>query len=313
MTAPGMSTPRSIPPLNALRAFEAAGRHLSFTRAADELHVTSAAVGQQVRSLEALLGVQLFLRHNRSLVLTEAGLALLPGLSDVFYRLVEVLEAFRRRDLDRPLTVTVPPTFAAGWLLPRLDGFRSAHPDVEVRIDASNRVVDLVHEDADVALRYGSGDYPGMHVELLLREEVFPVCAPSLLEGEHPLRTPEDLRHHALLHVDDVARLGDYWPDWEMWLRTADVEHLNSRRGLRFSDTGLAIRMAAEGKGVAMGSRVLAASELRTGRLVQPFAPSMPTTFAYYVVSPQAIADTPRVAAFRQWVLAEAGSDPLQG
>ena len=146
-----MTSPRAMPPLNALRAFEAAGRHLSFTRAAEELHVTPAAVGQHVRALENLLGVQLFLRHNRSLVLTEAGLALLPGLSDVFYRLVEVMEAFRRRDQDRPLTVTVPPTFAAGWLLPRLDGFRAAHPEVEVRIDASNRMVDLVHEDADVA------------------------------------------------------------------------------------------------------------------------------------------------------------------
>ncbi len=301
------------PSLNALRAFEAAGRHLSFSRAAEELHVTPAAIGQQVRALEGLLEASLFQRRNRTLVLTEAGHALLPGLSEVFYRLTEVVEGFRHRDVERPLTVTVPPTFAAGWLLPRLDQFRDAHPDVELRIDATNRVVDLTHEAVDVALRYGSGEYPGMRVDPLLSEEVFPVCSPRLLDAEHPLRLPQDLQWHALLHVDDAPDTSDYWPNWAMWLHSAGVEGVDARKGLRFSDTGLAIRMACDGKGVALGSRVLAQAELRSGRLVRPFALSLPVVFSYYVVMPMAIADAPRVAAFREWILAEAWNDPLPG
>lgn len=308
-----VSTRTQLPSLNALRAFEAAGRHLSFSRAAEELHVTPAAVGQQVRSLEGLLEVPLFQRRSRSLVLTEAGHALLPGLSEVFYRLTEVVEEFRRRDVDRPLTVTVPPTFAAGWLLPRLDQFRDAHPDVEVRIDATNRVVDLTHDSVDVALRYGTGDYPGMQVDSLLSEEVFPVCSPRLLDGEHPLRSPHDLRWHALLHVDDALDTSDYWPNWAMWLHCAGVDSVDARKGLQFSNTGMAMQMACDGKGVALGSRVLAHAELRSGRLVRPFALSLPVAFSYYVVSPMAIADAPRVAAFREWILAEAWNDPLQG
>lgn len=297
-----------LPSLNALRAFEAAARHLSFTRAAQELHVTPAAVGQQVRALEQALNVPLIQRIKRSLVLTEAGHALLPGLSEVFYRLHTVVQDFRRRDVERPLTITVPPSFAGTWLMPRLARYHRMHPEIEVRIDASNRVVDLQTEDVDIAIRYGAGDYPGMYVEKLLDEEAFPICSPTLLEGEHPLREPADLRHHQLLHVDDAVST-DFWPNWEVWLHSAGVGHLSGRKGLQFSDTGLALQMAVKGRGVALGSRVLATDDLAVGRLVRPFDISMPLNFCYWLVCPLAIVDSPRVTAFREWLLSEARMD----
>lgn len=299
--------PSSLPSLNALRAFEAAGRHLSFSRAAEELHVTPAAVGHQVKVLEHDLGAVLFQRLNRSLRLTPAGQSLLPGLSEVFYRVAEVVETFRRRDANRPLTVSMPPSFGAAWLMPRLERFRTRHPDIDVRLDADNRVVDLVHDDVDIGLRYGNGDYPGMRVDCLLSEEVFPVCSARLLAGAHPIRTLEDLRWHTLLHVDGYAQV-DYWPDWTMWLHSAGIGEIEVRRGLHFSHTSLALQAAMDGHGVALGSRVLAGNDLKAGRLVRPFAYGSRMSFAYYMVCPEALADEPRIAAFRDWVIEEAAA-----
>lgn len=299
--------PKRLPSLNALRAFEAAGRYLSFTLAAQELHVTPAAVGHQIKALEENLGVKLFRRLNRALTLTEAGHGLLPGLQDVFYRLTDVMEQFYRRDTERPVTVSLPPSFAGKWLLPRLDRFRGRHPDIEIRIDATNRLVDLFREDVEIGLRYGVGNYPGLRTDCLLAEEAFPVCSPELLEGEYPLCEPADLRWHTLLHLEDRVS-ADYWPDWTMWLHTAGVTGVDTRRGLRFSDTELALQVAIKGQGVALGSRVLAEEDLAAGRLVRLFEISFPVTYAYYMVSPEAIADEPRIVAFRQWVLSEARS-----
>jgi LysR family transcriptional regulator, glycine cleavage system transcriptional activator len=299
--------PSHLPSLNALRAFEAAGRHLSFSKAAEELHVTPAAVGHQVKALEHDLGAVLFERLNRALLLTPAGQSLLPGLSEVFYRVAEVVETFRRRDANRPLTVSMPPSFGASWLMPRLERFRARHPDIDVRLDADNRVVDLVHDDVDVGLRYGLGDYPGMRVDCLLSEEVFPVCSPRLLEGEHPLRELEDLRWHTLLHVDGYVQDG-YWPDWNMWLQSAGMGDMVLRRTLRFSHTVLALQAAASGHGVALGSRVLAGNDLKERRLVRPFTHGSHMSFAYYMVCPDALADEPRIAAFREWIIEEAAA-----
>jgi LysR family glycine cleavage system transcriptional activator len=299
--------PERLPSLNALRAFEAAGRHLSFSKAAEELHVTPAAVGHQVKVLEQDLGAVLFDRLNRALQLTPAGQSLLPGVSDVFYRLTETVETFRRRDANRPLTVSMPPSFGASWVIPRLERFRARHPDIDIRLDADNRVVDLIHDDVDVGLRYGLGDYPGMRVDSLLSEEVFPVCSPRLLQGEHPLRGLEDLRWHTLLHVDGYAQ-DDYWPDWNMWLRSAGMSDLEVRRGLHFSQTTLALQAAVGGQGVALGSRVLAGNELAHERLVRPFTHGSRMSFAYYMVCPEALADEPRIAAFREWIIEEAAA-----
>ena len=299
--------PSRLPSLNALRAFEAAGRHLSFSKAAEELHVTPAAVGHQVKALEHDLGSVLFDRLNRALQLTPAGQSLLPGLSEVFYRVTEVVETFRRRDLNRPLTVSMPPSFGATWLMPRLERFRTLHPDIDIRLDADNRIVDLVHDDVDVGLRYGLGDYPGMRVDCLLSEEVFPVCSPRLLGAEHPLRDLDDLRWHTLLHVDGYAQ-DDYWPDWNMWLHSARIGDIEVRRGLHFSHTSLALQAAVNGQGVVLGSRVLAGNDLKEGRLVRPFAYGSRMSFAYYMVCPEVLADEPRIAAFREWIIEEAAA-----
>jgi len=295
-----------LPPLNALKAFESAGRHLSFSKAAEELHVTPAAVGHQIRQLEDFLGVPLFVRLNRAVQLTESGHALLPAASDGFDRLRAGIEAVGRLNRTRPLTVTVVPSFGSKWLLQRLDSFRAEHPGIEVRIDATTRVVDLVTEGIDVAIRYGNGDYPGMHVDCLLDDEIFPVCSPDLLEGEHPLKQPEDLRHHVLLQAEWNPRYAT-WPDWPMWLKAAGLEDLEVTYSPRFTGEveAMLIDTAVRGKGVALSSKVLVAGDLAAGRLVRPFAMSYPVNFCYYLVTLESVAEAPKVRAFREWMLQE--------
>jgi len=194
--------PRYLPPLNAIRAFEAAARHLSFTRAADELHVTQAAVSHQIKVLEDALGVVLFERRNNMVLLTEAGQLGLPGIHDSFEKLAAAIERMRTAASGDMLCVTTTPGFAAKWLVPRLERFRMAHPDIEVRIDASTHLVDLARENVDVCIRFGAGTYAGLDSELLFKVEVFPVCSPDLIEGPHPLRVPDDLRWQTLLHTN---------------------------------------------------------------------------------------------------------------
>jgi LysR family glycine cleavage system transcriptional activator len=274
---------RHLPPLNALRAFEAAARHLSITRAAEELHVTPAAVSHQVKGLEAYLGVQLFKRANRSLLLTDAGQACLPD------RLAEAMEAVRAGDESGPLTVSVPPSFGAKWLVTRLDRFRQANPGYDVRLDA----------------RYGAGHYEGMRVDRLMDEVAIPVCSPRLLEGDAPLRVPADLCRHTLLH-HTAPYQDDSYPDWRMWLQAAGVDSCDLSRGPTFSLASMAVQAAIDGQGVALVGSVLVADDIAAGRLVRPFELSFPVNFAYYVVCPVVTADRPRVVAFREWLLEEA-------
>ncbi len=300
---------RRLPPLNALRAFEAAARHLSFTKAADELHVTPAAISHQIKALEEHLGLPLFRRLNRGLLLTDAGRACLPGLSDAFDLMAAAIEGLRAQDCSGPLTVSVPPAFAAKWLVPRLERFQERCPEIDVRVSATMRRVDFAREDVDVAIRYGAGRWPGVRAELLLPTEVFPVCAPTLPDGPRPLRTPQDLRHHVLLHDDSVASIPGY-PDWAMWLRAAGVtEGFDPSRGPRFNHANLALEAAAGGRGVALTISALAAADLAAGRLIRPFELSVPTGFAYHVVCPPAVAERPKVRAFREWLRAEVERD----
>ncbi len=294
---------RRLPPLNALRAFEAAGRHLSLTKAAQELHVTPAAISHQVKALEDYLGVQFFRRLNRALLLTDAGQACLPGLAEGFDRLAEAVTASRVHDEHRALAVTVPPTFGARWLLSRLDRFRAAHPGVDVRIDATDRLVDFAREEVDIGIRYGAGNYPEVHVEPLMAEEVFPVCSPGLLEGPHPLRKPDDLKAHTLLHGEWGTRAQ---PDWSMWLLAAGVHDIDATRGPQFSLAGMAIQAAIEGHGVALAGSVLVADDLAAGRLTKPFDLSVPVSFGYYLVCAKTAVNRPRIIAFREWLIAEA-------
>ena len=297
---------QGLPPLNSLRAFEAAARHLSFTKAADELNVTPAAVSQQVKTLEEFCGVQLFRRLTRALMLTDAGQAALPPLREGFEKLAEAADKLKSHDRSGVLTVSVPPSFGAKWLVPRLDRFQSAHPEYELRLDATDVIADFSADNVDVALRYGRGVYPGMRAERLMDEAAFPVCAPSLLEGEHPLDCPVDLVHHTLLHVAWKIEL-DAAPNWRMWLRAAGVQGVDAERGPKFTVEGMAVQAALEGQGVALVSSALVADDIAAGRLVRPFRPAIneATVFSYYLVYPPARADSPKVNAFRQWMLDE--------
>jgi LysR family glycine cleavage system transcriptional activator len=293
--------------VNALRAFEAAGRHLSVSRAAAELHVTPAAVSHQVKALESWLGVQLFRRLNRRVLLTEAGQTCLRGLRDGFDLLAATVEKVRIQSSSGLFTVSVAPSFAGKWLVTRLDRFRRAHPEIDVRIDASNALTDFERDNVDVAIRYGRGVYPGLRSDRLLRESVFPVCSPKLMRGRHALRTPRDLARHTLLHID-MPIMGETEPTWEMWLLAADTRGVDWTRGPRFGVSSMAIETAIAGQGVALGSDVLCAADLARGRLVKPFDVRLALDFGYWVVSPGQTANRPKVAAFRDWLLAEASA-----
>ena len=294
---------RPLPPLNALRAFESAGRHLSFTKAAVELSVTPAAISHQVKALEELLEVPLFRRLTRALRLTDAGQAALPTLSQGFDKLAQGVEQMRAHCESGVLTISVSPSFGAMWLMPRLEHFRSRHPDIEIRIDGTDRLVDLARDVADVALRYGPGGYNGVRLDCLFSPVNTPVCSPALLSGEHPLRQPDDLRHHTLLHVD--------WKDaeasWRMWLLASGLHDIDPTRGPRFTMENMAVQAALDGHGVALIGDILVADDLAAGRLVRPFDPrlSTPLTFSYYLLSAKDSAEQPKVAAFRDWLIEE--------
>jgi len=291
---------RDLPPLTALRAFEAAARLLSFTRAADELAVTQAAVSHQIKGLEEWLGVLLFQRMPRRLVLTEAGRELLSSVRDAFDRIEAAVSRTRRNDGSGPLTVTVVPSFAAKWLVPRLGRFQAAHPDIEVRIAADARLTQF-DDGVDLAIRAGRGHWPGLVCERLLDEELFPVCSPRLLAGPMPLSEPADLRHHTLLH-------DDFEHDWRMWLQAAGATGIDWRRGPRFSDSSMVVQAAVEGQGVALARSALAHEDLKAGRLVRPFRIDIASDLAYYIVCPAAHVGRHKVRAFRDWLMREAAS-----
>lgn len=300
---------RYLPPLNGLRAFETAARHLSFTRAAEELHVTPAAVSQQVKALEEYLGVKLFRRLTRALLLTDAGQTVLPVLQDGFDKLAEAGKLLRNSQDAHLLTVSVPPSFGAKWLVPRLDRFRRTCTEYDVRIDATDVLVDFRQDSADIALRYGRGDYKGLVAEPLLSESVTPVCSPQLARGEHPLIRPEDLRHHTLLHIE-WRMLNEATPNWRMWLRAAGLQDVvDADRGPRFNLDDMAVQAAIEGQGVALASGALVENDIENGRLIRPFpdAVHQRTHFGYYVVYPASHLDRPKVKAFRDWLMGEAG------
>jgi len=296
-----------LPPLNALRAFEAAGRHLSFRKAAEELNVTPAAISHQVKALEAFCGAPLFRRLTRALLLTDTGQVALPLLAEGFDRLAEAAAGMQSQEDGPLLTVSVTPSFAAKWLVPRLDRFRAAYPDFDIRVDATDRLIDFARDTADVAIRYGLGEYPGLRADCLMSEVSAPVCSPRLLEGPHPLCAPADLRHHTLLHVDWTVE-DEATPSWRMWLLAAGAHGIDATRGPRFNQESMVVQAAIEGHGVALGSNVLVDDDVAAGRLVRPFDLSLsdPLDFSYYVVCPEEAVDRPKVAAFRSWVIAEA-------
>lgn len=290
-----------LPPLNAIRSFEAAARHLSFSKAAEELFVTPAAVSHQVKALEDWLGVPLFRRLNRAVILTAAGQSYLLGVRKGLETIGAATENLMRHDTAGTLHVDTLPSFAARWLLPRLSQFREAHPDIDVRLSASEKLADFNRDDVDVVIRYGHGNYPGLRVEKLLTEEVmFPVCSPALLTGRYPLRVPADLKYHTLLHDD--MRI-----DWQTWLTLAGVTDVDPKKGPSFNDSSMLLTAAIEGQGVALGRSTLAADDLLAGRLVQPFdVRPIQADQSYYLVCPETTAERPRIKAFRDWIMMEA-------
>lgn len=293
---------RPLLPLSGFRTFESAARHLSFARAAEELRVTPAAVSHQVRTLEDYLGVRLFLREGRRLSLTDAGEALLPDLRVAFERLERALERVRPAPERRTLTVTMPPSFASKWYVPRLDRFRAAHPDIELRLDVNDRVVDFEAAGVDVAVRYGMGNYPGLVAEKLCEETVFPVCAPRVAAR---LAHPSDLAREELIHVDGNARFDPHFPNWKTWLTAAGAVGVDAERGMRFTLSTPAIEAAINGQGVLLGRSLVVAEDLATGRLTRPFALELPVRPAYYLVCPGAALRRSTVARLRDWMLSE--------
>ena len=299
---------RRLPPLKALQAFEVAGRHQSLKKAADELHVTTGAISQQIKQLEDHLGIELFKRLNKSVRLTNAGRACLPYLQEGFASLYEAVSKARGFNSEDLITVSVAPSFGAKWLLPRLELFRHVHPDIDLRIDASTRLVDFSHEDVDLAIRYGPTREKGMYVELLTEEEVFPVCSPRLLEkpkyrkiGTHQ---PEILTHFPLLHLDGRSS-DDHFPDWSQWLEAANIANLTLKHGPRFSMSSMVLQAAIDGQGIAMGSSVLAAEDLQAGRLIRLFDQSLTARYSYYLICTKHTSQRPAIVRFIHWLKQE--------
>lgn len=282
-----------LPPLGALRAFEAAGRHANFVRAAGELNITPAAVSQQVRALEEHLGIRLFTRRARGVELTAAGAGYAREISAVLEQLALATERARRTDEPRRLTIATTPSFAARWLMPRLTDFLERHPDLDVRLSTSNALADFATQDIDVAVRYGTGHWPGLEAQLLLTAELFPVCSPSYRLRARPLRVPADLKPRALLRL---AR--DEWPKW---LEAAGLGDYRAA-GPQFSDVGLLTQAAVAGQGIALGQSVIVADELAAGRLIEPFGLRIPSGMSYYLVAPRDSLESRKVAAFQRWL-----------
>jgi LysR family glycine cleavage system transcriptional activator len=299
---------RAIPPLNPLRTFEVAARHRSFTRAAEELSVTAAAVSHQIKILEESLGIVLFVRQPKSLELTKAAQAYLPSIQKAFHQMAEATQQLQLRENSFTLKINVPPTFAVKWLMPRLIRFLKDHPSIDVKVSTSAQSVDFDREGFDLAVRYGRGVYPGLHAELCLPVEVFPVCSPTLLQGKHALQEPADLKHHILLH-DDSTYADVSNPNWAMWLLHAGVLGVDATRGPSFWPSHLVINAAIDGMGVALAKRNWVEKDIEEGRLVKPFEISLPVEFSYYLVYPESRLKDPLITRFVDWVRSEVEAD----
>jgi LysR family glycine cleavage system transcriptional activator len=309
-----------LPPLNALRVFEAAARHLSFKDAAVELHITQAAVSHQVKALEEYLGVELFRRAGRGVQLTDAARACLPKLREGFDALASAVEMIREKGNEAELVITAPPVFTARWLMPRLADFAKREPKVELRVFASSKMVDagaldstslvgdldLRTESSAVQIHLGQGEYAGHRADRLFGVRMAAVANPALVKGEPGLRTPADLAHHTLLH-DDAMEIVAGGNAWQKWLQTAGVgDEVDASRGPRFSSNILSLEAASQNLGVALALRPLVDADIASGRLCEPFeAFEVKPRSAYYLVCPEVIADRPAVAAFRKWLLAQ--------
>jgi LysR family transcriptional regulator, glycine cleavage system transcriptional activator len=293
--------PRRLPPLNALKAFEAAARSESFTRAAEELSVTQGAISHQVKALEATLGIRLFHRERQRLVITEAGRDYLAVIRDAFDRIAMGTERLAQRQGTGVLTLSTSPDFAAKWLVHRLGRFVETHPDIDLRVSAAMHHVDFAREEVDLAVRHGDGDWRGLHVTRLCADKLFPVCSPALLAGRPLPAGPRDLLSLPLLRLED-------WSNWALWFSAAGVDAAPVP-GPALNRASLLIDAAVDGQGVALARMSLAAADLLAGRLVRPVDFSLALPKGYWIIGPKAAAGLPKVERIRAWLLAEAEAD----
>lgn len=298
---------RLLPGTRALRTLEAAARHLNFTRAADELGLTPAAVSHQIKEIEDQLGLVLFTRTSRTIRLTEAGTVLFDASADALDLLGRAVS--RAQKLTRGtalLKVTLDAQFASKWLMRRVDDFRKHHPDIELRFDIAYEVRDFELDDIDVGIRFGAGKYPGLRTHRLFDNILIPVCSPSLLTSGPPLREPRDLFNHTLAHIE-WSRQGVTWPNWRMWMAAAGITDFDDSRTVVFKNSTDAVQAALDGNAVALADFAMVANDLSQGRLVQPFELGLRVApeFAYFLVYPENAADDPRIVAFREWMLEE--------
>ena len=291
-----------LPPLNALRAFEAAARLGSISRAADEIHVTHGAVSHQVKALEEFLGVTLFDKQGRGVVLTPAGRRLAERAGSALDQIAEIAAAIARIDDPGRLTISTLPSLATRWLMPRIGTFMEAHPEFQVNLHTSQSLVDFTRDDVDVAIRFGRGDWPGVRLERLMGEEYLAVCSPKLNRGALPA-TPADLRNYRLLRSDSEL--------WEPWFRAAGLDWPEPTKVSVIDDSSMLLLAAASGQGIALARRSLAAADLASGALVQLFDISIAAASAHWLVWPPHADDYPKVRAFRQWARGEAARESV--
>ena len=293
---------RPMPPLNALKAFEATARHLSFTKAAAELHVTPAALSHQIRGLEDLLGLKLFFRRARAIELTDAARLIYPGIQTGFENLRQAVERLEPSRQDRVLVVSATPGLTAKWLAPKLYRFLARHPDIDTRISAGSSYVNFATDGVDVGIRLSAGNHPDLYVEKLSDEWLLPLCSPKLLDGAHPLRSPKDLVHFTLIQVD----LPGVVPTWSDWFQMAGVDGIDSTRGLRLNVADHALDAASESAGVVLAYKLVASRDIGLGRLVVPFGPEIPLPGrSYFFVCQKGHEKRAPVKAFRDWIFAE--------
>lgn len=296
--------PKLLPPLNSLRAFEATARHLSFSRAAEELNVTPAALSHQVAGLEAFLGERLFNRSARTISLTPAGDTLYPGLSSAFGQIRQSVERVMLTGNAQILVVSAPPGLTAKWLVPRLHRLLAAHPDLDVRVSASLTLASFAGDGVDVAIRNATGPFPGLWSRKFLEIETLPIVSPRLIEQYGPLESPDDLADFPIIHDDSLGTMFGL-PTWKDWLRAAGAEHVDPGPGLHFSSADHALEAAVEGAGVLLGVRSLALDDVRHGRLKFPFSLSLPSQRAFHIVCPEGHETRPKIAAFCAWIVEE--------
>lgn len=289
---------RKLPPLNSLPCFEAAARHLSFSKAAEELNVTPGAISRAIKNLEDQLNVLLFERDTRSVRLTAIGEPYAQAVRDALDQLAAATTLATARHSSSTLNVSTSDGFAGRWLVPRLYRFHRLHGHIDVRVSTTGKLASFIGDGIDVAIRYGGGNYPGLTSEFLTGEEVFPVCSPRLLKGAHPLRKPEDLRHHTLIR--------DGYPiDWATWLSSAGVEGVDPHSGLTFDSYTFAVEAAVQGEGVVLGRTMLVSADLAAGRLIRPFKHALKAFSSFYVVYPPDAIRQRKVKAFRDWLFSE--------